>query len=486
MKNFKLFVAIALLFTITFVLAFFTFSNVRFNDLGGEIPHVLMIVLSIIGMVTILVGFQVFYLNSIIKKIATQGFGLCTGQTNPKYSDSLGLTDWLHEAIQDIAFADRKHRKPLTFGDLEKDVPQDRKIELRMITTNLSMRRPHMLPHLQISADSDQYNELAFSRSEWSRLFNEDVMNYLVEGTDKYKPECIDEDKGLWAIPRNEHMPVIVAVRMSLSFPVLFTAVPLWAKDHASIRVQQELSDQPIDSNPEWSRVWMSDGGISSNFPIHMFDSFLPGRPTFAMSLDELPTELQNAPPDRRIVIPDAKSKAPSLPLADIGNLVDFGWSVLNSAKDWQDQLLAGMPGQRERIARVYLSKKEGGLNIAMPREISEALMGYGAEIGTAFSGANESGKSALDFDTHRVKRALIAYEQLQDTILRTSVRWRDANYGNLLQNHADNIDPQDIKKVQERFGAFASIAKAFDPKIDPVAANFPLPPGKLRISPME
>ncbi len=144
------------------------------------------------------------------------------------------------------------------------------------------------------------------------------------------------------------------------------------------------------------------------------------------------------------------------------------------------------MPGQRERIARVYLSKKEGGLNIAMPETTSKIPMDYGREVGSAFSGSNMEGRSALDFDTHRVNRALIAYEQLQDTILRTSVRWNDADYGKLLENYEGQIDPGDIEKVRYRFGAFASIAKDFEPKIDPMEAKFPMPPGKLRISPME
>ena len=32
-------------------------------------------------------------------------------------------------------------------------------------------------------------------------------------------------------------------------------------------------------------RRWFSDGGISSNFPVHFFDSPVPTRPTFAIDL---------------------------------------------------------------------------------------------------------------------------------------------------------------------------------------------------------
>ncbi len=53
-------------------------------------------------------------------------------------------------------------------------------------------------------------------------------------------------------------MPVVVAVRMSLNFPLLLSAVPLHAIDFS--RVKEE--DRRLE------RCWFSDGGISSNFPV--------------------------------------------------------------------------------------------------------------------------------------------------------------------------------------------------------------------------
>ena len=38
---------------------------------------------------------------------------------------------------------------------------------------------------------------------------------------------------------------------------------------------------------------WFSDGGIASNFPIHFFDSWLPDRPTFGITLQYLPDYLR-------------------------------------------------------------------------------------------------------------------------------------------------------------------------------------------------
>src|SRR5262245_50209144 len=41
-------------------------------------------------------------------------------------------------------------------------------------------------------------------------------------------------------------------------------------------------------------RVWFSDGGLTSNFPIHFFDSPIPSRPTFCLNLVDFDAEAPN------------------------------------------------------------------------------------------------------------------------------------------------------------------------------------------------
>jgi predicted acylesterase/phospholipase RssA len=72
-------------------------------------------------------------------------------------------------------------------------------------------------------------------------------------------------------------LPVIVATRMSLSFPLLFKSRALYAEDYEIFRIVRGLGAKP---ERRIRRIWMSDGGISSNFPIHLFDAPLPTRPT--------------------------------------------------------------------------------------------------------------------------------------------------------------------------------------------------------------
>ncbi|MEN3033093.1 hypothetical protein PWG68_20400, partial [Chromobacterium amazonense] len=90
----------------------------------------------------------------------------------------------------------------------------------------------------------------------------------------------------------------------SLSFPLLISAVPL----HEPSRRERRCEPTAPAADPEHNvadsmegltsagqacgpvitafRIcWFSDGGISSNFPIHLFDAALPRWPTFAINL---------------------------------------------------------------------------------------------------------------------------------------------------------------------------------------------------------
>lgn len=323
------------------------------------------------------------------KRLAEDGFGACTGRTE---SDSAqpGLTDWLHAALQDIAFGNPNHPDPLTFADLEQRTLQAaaKPIELRMITTNLSMGRPHTLPQLGIQA--------GFKPSVWERYFPEPVLAYL-----KRQSGTWHDQPGVLRVPQGADLPVICAVRMSLSFPILFKAVPILTLDHEAKAIEEALGGAEVDEASVAS-VWLTDGGLSSNFPVHLFDAPLPGRPTFAIGLDALPSGAEGAA--QRAYLPRSSAEGIGLPVKSIGSLVDFGWAILSAAKDWQDQLASGITGQRERIARVFLTGEEGGLNLAMDAATTTKLMGYGLQAGELFV-------RTFDFEEHRWRRVLATYK---------------------------------------------------------------------------
>ena len=324
-----------------------------------------------------------------IRQLPARMFGLCSGLTGTR-SPSPAVTDWLHAALQDIAFGSPDAPEVLTFGHLETG-SRGASIELRMVTTNLSMMRPHTLPKLGLRAGYDP--------DEWRKLFPDPVLAHLERVARPWKK--------LRLFPLAHELPVVVATRMSLSFPLLFKAVPLHAEDYEHFRVMRGLGGPP---ERVVRTMWMSDGGISSNFPIHMFDAPLPTRPTFAISLDAL--QVGSEAVTRRVLLPSDAMTGLGVPITPIDTVPAFLGQIFYSAKDWQDQLLGGITGQRERIARVYLTPREGGLNLDMPPDVSRALMGYGLEVGRLFTSGQFS------FDEHRYRRLLAFY--------RNSTAWLD------------------------------------------------------------
>ncbi len=95
-----------------------------------------------------------------------------------------------------------------------------------------------------------------------------------------------------------------------------------------------------------------------------------------------------------------------AIPVKDIDSLPDFIFSILNSAKDWQDVLQSRLAGYRERIAHVALTDKEGGLNLKMPHDRVKALSAYGHEAGQLML--------EFDFDEHRWLRYIVAIVGLE------------------------------------------------------------------------
>ena len=356
-------------------------------------------------------------LASAIEQFPAHNYGFCTGLTQPGSTDP-GLTDWIYRALQHIAFGDPDHKTPLTFGDLHGPNPGTAEIALRVVTTNLSMRRPHTLPHLGVPA--------SFVASEWDKLFPQAVMSWLYGGGTSQSPDT----PGTWLFPAENNLPVVIAVRMSLSFPVLFTAVPLRIEDTELPSILKALGGQ---SGKYVRTVHFSDGGISSNFPIHMFDAPLPTRPTFAFSLEDLLADADTV--TSRVALPASASEGMGVQIKEIGSIPDFAWQILNSAKDWQDQLLSEITGQRERIARVFLTDREGGLNLDMQPEISRQLMRWGYEAGCKFTNGD------FDFNEHRWRRLLVLYKHLEHNLDEIDRIWREGGFGAWYDGYLPDVE---------------------------------------------
>ena len=157
-----------------------------------------------------------------------------------------------------------------------------------------------------------EHRELLFDPLEMRRLFPERVVAWM-----ETHPPAVGEGREgerrrrrlevlapLRPLPEPDDLPVVVAARMSLSFPLLISAVPLHALDVTRRRTREALEAveagrapaSPLQAEP----CWFSDGGIASNFPVHFFDTPLPTRPTFAIDLDGFHPDHGRRPTRRR------------------------------------------------------------------------------------------------------------------------------------------------------------------------------------------
>lgn len=325
----------------------------------------------------------------LTRDMPANDFGLCTGKTMPGATTE-GLTDWLARTIDEVAGRDAGG-EPLTFEHLWGPDPLKPRIRLDMMTTNLSMQRAHRLPL--------RTNIYMFRKTEFDRLFPQRVVDYMMRAAKRVTNADGAPVEDYYHLPEGAKLPVVVAARMSLSFPALICTVPLYAFDYT-------LKDDKDRAVPR--RCLFSDGGLTSNFPIHFFDHLLPCAPTFAVTLDSW-RRAQHG--DERVHLPTRAIENINMPVRDIASLPAFLVSLVDSAKGWQDNLQSTLPGYRERIVHVALDEtREGGLNLAMDAPTIKQLVGYGRQAGEQFV-------TSFDFDEHRWRRFLAAAKRLEETL---------------------------------------------------------------------
>jgi predicted acylesterase/phospholipase RssA len=330
------------------------------------------------------------FADTLLRGLHANGYGLCSGRTEDPSRGAPGLTDWLAEYFDALAGRDLNGR-PLTFGDLwgappdEAKIaaeptdrsPRDRLVNLEVVTTAISQQMCYSIPF------REGVGAFYYDPVEWARFFPPRVMGWLAQVSEAQSrgEASLRTVAGaeLRKLPSNGYLPVVVAVRMSLSFPVLLSAVPLFARDFS----------MPGAPERTIKRVWFSDGGISSNLPLHFFDAPLPGRPTFAVNLKgEHPAH--PVIPDRKACAQEGRVYLPTTNSAGHTRywtapsdetprgLVGFLFSIIDTMQNWRDEIQFPYPGYRDRIVQISQRPDEGGLNLDMPRANIDALSDAG------------------------------------------------------------------------------------------------------------
>lgn len=334
------------------------------------------------------------------------GFGICSGISQPG-STGPAFSDWLHERIQ--ACAGRgPDEAPVTFRDL-REAP-GRPIDLRLVTTDLSHGRPVILPL--------EPRTYLFRREDLRRVLPEPAVSWLWAHAEHpaWLEHATEEDPASFRYLPSDDLPVLLAARLSLSFPVLISAVRLWSYD--------ALGGGLLET-------WFSDGGISSNFPIHFFDAFLPGHPTFG--LDLAPGAAAEGVPD--VSMPSRPTEQRPPRWRGVSTVVGFLRQIADVMQNWRDSMQSEIPGFRDRICRIRVGPGEGGLNVNMDRAAIGSLLRKGTEAGQTIVRTFD----ARHWENHRFTRYLTSMQRLQVELGRLGERFD--GFGPFLGAGAGDVD---------------------------------------------
>lgn len=307
-------------------------------------------------------------------------FGLCPGvgpavgpATAPAGNATpTALFDWLHGHVQAIAGRSPED-PPLTFEDLER-VPGHAAIVARMVTTNLNAQRAHRVPF----EDGEVF---VYRRADLEAILPAALITALNTAS-RLRPACAgacelpEGDEYGW-FPVGARLPVVVGVRLSMSFPLVFAAFRLYL-----VRTAATQRGGPLVPSRDLVECWFSDGGICNNFPLQFFDVWFPERPTFGINLADAPlagsatrdlTGARGAAAgvERRALDDERRDDWTAHELRGPG---DFLSALAETLLGHRDNALTRLAGYRERVATVRLGVGEGALNLDMAPETIDGL----------------------------------------------------------------------------------------------------------------
>jgi predicted acylesterase/phospholipase RssA len=377
-----------------------------------------------------------------------------------------------------------------------------RLVNLELMTTDVTQQRPFRFP-LDPTADDDPEQLwvcIDQLRDGESQMFPESILQAISEVHDRHGVV-----RKLHKLPQPWDLPVIFAVRISMSLPVLFQAVRMYRIRRPS-PIQDDLGRTLLDHGQPLAllsphdvaqSLWFSDGGITSNFPVHFFDDALPRWPTVSLNLGVHPY----GAPHQDVWLPQDWD-ARSIPVKTLGGSgLGFGQAIFNTAMSWRDALQSALPGYRNRIAQVRTSPGEGGTNLFMPREVvaSLALRGAlaGARLRTRFSDENQWNR----FRWLRLRTAMSNLETLRATTFERRGFYKDALSGEawLEEQEADFGEkpstlqipwyppyPEFWPKAARLLNTFADGYRADDHQENVMTSGVPTPQPVIRQVPRE
>ncbi|WP_421916980.1 hypothetical protein [Mesorhizobium sp.] len=445
-------------------------------------------------------------------------YGICTGLSSPRLTAPAGanpfegLTPWIHRKVQSAAGRPLDD-VPVTFGDLwsapdpdgKKTEPWEngtvvnpaspRSIDLVMVASDISRNRSAQLPFLETPST------LYIEKAVLSSYFPLPIVEWMLKNAGS--PENnVEQRDDVIRLPKPQDLPIVFGARLSLSFPFLLAALPLMTPDYAH---------KPKGKPYRLRRVWFSDGGLTSNFPVHFFDSPVPTRPTFCLNLIDYEADVpvqhgdsdadmtEEASPDADQPVAQARSaereiasRPKIVPQSDpkpgdavwkmvsmaTGNnmtpapftsfdeskgagLLSFIFTLVNTARFWSDNEMVIAPGIRERVVNIALRPDEGGLNLDMPANTLDDLDYRGRAAGLLIAARFDplapadpkTGKANVNvFANHRWVRFRNFMASFEDSSRRFAASRRKSDAA-AVEQHESVLDTMIAGQAPEKIG---------------------------------
>jgi predicted acylesterase/phospholipase RssA len=439
-----------------------------------------------IGVFAAVVAFS--YARSLLDVFRDNRFGLISAHQESHEGEERFI-DWLGRQLQELSGLPRN--TPLTFGHLTnaprrgEPIPSgEYVINLELIGTNVTHGSAYRIP---FKKDEVFY----FDPSEWRTLFGADIVDWLKGHPKAGAPPAVNT-KGdlLCALPDAEDFPVIVATRLSLGVPLLFTAVPVYNVD-LSRRDHRDFAEKGVLTKPLLAeQCWFVDGGLCANFPIHLFDSPIPRWPTFGINLKPPHPEYNTEP--EMVWLPSNDQPYPAVwnrceETTPVGMLKWFLEALISTTTSWRDSLQTTMPGFRDRVVHISQRSNEGGFNLGMEPAIVERLACRGTVAGRKL-------RDQFGWDLHvwiRLRAHLAAQEKCAVAFSRTFAKLKDISAKAAAAVGRPPSDPPrypwDKAKLDLALDAVDELGKTFlflEGQQSALQEGSPEPRAPLRISP--
>lgn len=366
----------------------------------------------------------------------------------PPTTVEANLTDWLTGALADLAGlgpdevvrfghlwagGDYTPGDPDGIGRAAADNARLRSINLELMSTELIRRAPYRFPLPPAESANDQ---LWFDPGDLAGLLPDRVIAAMTAGAPPQQVRSLATGAmiALYPFPQPWDLPVVFATRASLALPALFQAVRLYELREGSAPVRTEFGARLARNGEElrWpgaegaaqvaQELWLTDGGVTSNFPIHMFDSPLPLWPTVGIDLGTHPAGAGHQ--DVYLLGDAGAAKELGTPLGRA--MSSFIGAVLGTGLQWRDTAQLWMPAFQARIAVVRQRSYEGGNNLFMTRDDIASLALRGVVAGMRLRR-----RFASDPQWHRQQwlRLRVAAESLSALSDRLQVSLREPDY---------------------------------------------------------